>query len=365
MMDVLILADDLTGALDTASQFGRGSFVALNLEIAGYGWKCVSLSTDTRLVPPTEAERRVREVLEAALELASPRYLYKKVDSTMRGNVGAELNPFISMLETSLPFTPAYPEQGRTVLNGRLYVGGIPLEKTEYVRELPVASSLIEEIVRATSPDLTIGYWGEGDSGVLIAKEVPDRRALSLFFREISGYRVMGGSAGLALELARGVGVERGEAPKASGPILFVSGSENEVTARQLEALSEEIPVLEADDFGIEEVARTLRDGGDAAIRLRLAGMKPGRLERIRGLLHEAGGLVVIGGETLRKLMEGMGVMGVEIGEPPEQGLAAGWIVGGSLDGLPIVTKAGGFGTETTLVRVGRWLREADLDNDG
>ncbi len=364
-MDVLIIADDLTGALDTASQFGRSSFVALSPESAVYEWRFVSLTTDTRLAAPVEAERRVKEVLEAALELTSPRYLYKKVDSTMRGNVGAELSPIVSMLETSLPFTPAYPEQGRIVLDGRLYVGGVPLEETEYVRELAIASSLIEEIVRATSPDLTVGYWGEDDSSILIAREVPDRKALSHFFREISDHRVMGGSAGLALELARWIGVERGEAPKASGPILFVSGSENEVTAKQLEALSREIPVLEADDFGIEEVGRILREGEDAGIRFRLAGMKLDRLERIRSLLHDIGGLVVIGGETLRKLMEGMGVIGVEIGEPPEQGLAAGWIVGGPLDGMPIVTKAGGFGTEATLVRTRRWLHEADLDNDG
>ncbi len=364
-MDVLILADDLTGALDTASQFGRGSFVALNRELAGYKWKYVSLSTDTRLAAPKEAERRVREILEVILESIGPRYLYKKVDSTMRGNVGAELSPIVSMLDSPLPFTPAYPEQGRTVLNGRLYIRGVPLEETEYVRELPIVSSLIEEIVRATSPDLTVGYWGEGDSGILIAKEVPDRKALSLFFREIYDYRVMGGSAGLALELARWIGAEKGGTPRAKGPILFVSGSENEVAIRQLEALSKEIPVLEADDSGIEEVARVLREGGDAAIRFSLAKVKPSTLERIRRLLHEIGGLVVVGGETLKRLIEGMGIAGVEIGEPPEEGLAAGWIVGGPIDGLPIVTKAGGFGKETTLIRVRRWLREADLDNYG
>ncbi len=364
-MDVLILADDLTGALDTASKFGRGSFVAFNREFAGYKWKCVSLSTDTRLAVPEKAERRIREILEAVLELTSPRYLYKKVDSTMRGNIGAELSPIVSMLESPLPFTPAYPEQGRIVLNGRLYVRGVPLEETEYVRELPIVSSLIEEIVRATSPDLTVGYWGEDDSGILIAKEVPDRRALSLFFREISDYRVMGGSAGLALELAQLIGAEKGEVPRANGPILFVSGSENEVAVRQLKALSKEIPVLEADNSSIEEAARVLREGGDAAIRFSLAKVKPSTLEKIRRLLYEIEGLVVIGGETLKRLVEGMGITGVKIGEPPEEGLAAGWIVGGPLDGLPIVTKAGGFGTETTLIRVRRWLREADLDNDG
>ncbi len=364
-MDVLVLADDLTGALDTASQFGRGSFVALNHESAEYRWKCVSLSTDTRLVTPAEAERRVREVLETVLDLASPEYLYKKVDSTMRGNVGAEMYSVVSILETPVPFTPAFPEQGRIVLNGRLYVRGVPLEKTEYVRELPVASSLIEEILRATSPDLMVRYWGESDSDILVAKEVPDRGALSLFFREISGYRVMGGSAGLAMELARWIGVEGGEVPRAKGPILFVSGSENEVTIKQLEVLSTEIPVLGIGDSDIEKVSSILRKGDDAAIRFRLAEVGSGTLEKIRRLFDEIGGLVVVGGETFRKLMEGTGAAGVKVGEPPEQGLAAGWVVGGSLDGLPIVTKAGGFGTETTLVRVRRWLRETDLDNDG
>ncbi len=364
-MDVLILADDLTGALDTASQFGRGSFVALNHESAGYGWKCVSLSTDTRLVTPMEAERRVREVLETAPGLTSPRYLYKKVDSTMRGNVGAEMHSIVSILGTPVPFTPAFPEQGRIVLNGRLYVRGVPLEETEYVRELPVASSLIEEILKATSPDLMVGYWGESNSDVLIAREVPDREALSRFFWEISSYRVMGGSAGLAMELAQWIGVEGGEVPRAKGPILFVSGSENEVTIKQLEVLSTEIPVLGIDDSDMEKASIILRKGGDVAIRFRLAELGPGTLEKIRQLFDKIGGLVVVGGETFRKLMEGTGADGVRIGEPPEQGLAAGWVVGGSLDGLPIVTKAGGFGTETTLVRVRRWLCEADLDNDG
>ncbi len=363
-MDVLVLADDLTGALDTASQFGRGSFVSLDHESVGHGWKCVSLSTDTRLATPAEAERKVRLVLES-LDLTRTRYLYKKVDSTMRGNVGAEIHSIVSMLAVTMPFTPAYPEQGRIVLNGRLYVRGVPLDNTEYVRELPVASSVIEEIMRATSPDLMVGYWGEGDSDVLIAKEVPDREALSLFFEEISSYRVMAGSAGLAMELARWIGMEKGEPPRANGPILFVSGSENEITIRQLEVLSTEIPVLGISELNVERAANTLGEGGDVAIHFRLAETGHDLLEKVRHLLNGIGGLVVVGGETFRKLIDGLEVVGVEIGEPPEQGLAAGWIIGGSLDGLPIVTKAGGFGTEKTLVKVRRWLHEADFDNDG
>lgn len=350
-MKVLVLADDLTGALDTTCKFGRNSIVLLSGDSDA---DFVGISTDSRLVRPEEAALRVSEALR---KFQSWHYLYKKVDSTMRGNVGAELGEVCRSLNTRVPFTPAYPEQGRIVIDGRLYVEGKLLEETSYVRELPIRSSSILEILRATT-SMRVGYWG-GDHDIMTFRNVRSRQDLSEVIERIfeSGFRVMGGSAGLAMELSRLLGCERGEDVRAEGPVLFLSGSENEVTRRQLSLLAAKVPVASYSDEGIKLVREMLRSGRDVAISFSLREVLED--DRIAEVIVESrpGALAVAGGETLRVLLRYLDVSAVRMGNYPEEGIAAGWISGGPLDGTPLVSKAGGFGDPETLLRILNVLR--------
>ena len=353
-----MIADDLTGALDTVSQFGE-ALVLLDLS-AGLDSRVVALSTDSRRLSPSDASEKLRILLRS---LPKPKYLYKKVDSTMRGNVGAELEAVAEAAGKPIPFTPAFPEQGRIVVDGRLIVDGVPLEKTQYVEELPVKSSSIMEILSATG-SLKPCYWGEGGGDVLVFRDVRNRDELSTAFNSIIEeglVNVISGSAGLAMELSRYLGTIEPEKPSSSGPILIVSGSKNPTTLKQLENLSHHTPLRESLKERREALA-ILRSGRDLAVASYLGDPAEEKswwtladfVDEVAPLI---GGLIIVGGETSKLILERLGAKGVRIGRSPETGIAAGWIIGGRLDGKPLLTKAGGFGGEDILVRMWRWLR--------
>ncbi|RDD54031.1 MAG: four-carbon acid sugar kinase family protein [Candidatus Korarchaeota archaeon NZ13-K] len=353
-MRVLIIADDLTGALDTTCRFGKGSAVLLSGEADA---DFVGVTTDSRLLRPEEARSRVREILNL---FPSWQYLYKKVDSTMRGNVGAELGEICEFLNAEMPFTPAYPEQGRIVIDGTLYVRGKLLEETSYAKELPITSSNILEILRSTT-NLRVGYWEDRDAMIRTFRNIRERRDLSEAMETIidEGLRVMGGSAGLAIELSEFLGCERGDEVRAHGPVLFLSGSGNEVTREQFSVLAREVPVFGYDEEGIRSSRRRLLEGADAAMLFDLGKALKGIRELVDLIIDSRpSALVVVGGETLRAVLRQLEVSAIRMGSYPEDGVAAGWIVGGPLDGTPLISKAGGFGDPETLLRVLRIIKE-------
>src|SRR5580700_2056876 len=118
-MEVLALADDLTGALETGAKFAAHGIEALVAEAGPC--RVLVVNTETRHLSPGEAAGRI--VRAAA---ANPsRLIYKKTDSTLRGNIGAELGALLEVRRDSpLLYVPAYPEMGRVVKQGHLYVHG-------------------------------------------------------------------------------------------------------------------------------------------------------------------------------------------------------------------------------------------------
>src|SRR6185437_3512143 len=123
-MDVAIIADDLTGAADSALEFtapGRQVQVVLGVLIPN-GADVLAVDVDSREVAPTEAARRVAEAVHS-LAAQAPRLWYKKLDSTLRGNVAAELTAFADSTRCSLLLVaPAFPAQGRGYIDGALWV---------------------------------------------------------------------------------------------------------------------------------------------------------------------------------------------------------------------------------------------------
>src|SRR5262245_23965054 len=141
-----ILADDLTGACDTGTLFAGGGAVPVTVwpqPAAGAAVRV--LDTESRALSATVAARRVEA---AARRAASPRY-FKKIDSTFRGHVGAEVNALLlASGAVSAVLTPAFPAQGRTVLDRLLFVDGIPIAETVIARDPefpdPETSSVVD-----------------------------------------------------------------------------------------------------------------------------------------------------------------------------------------------------------------------------
>ncbi|HEX2858524.1 MAG TPA: four-carbon acid sugar kinase family protein [Propionibacteriaceae bacterium] len=125
----LVLADDLSGAAETAAALGAHLrpelFLWPDVPTALSG-RPIVVDLDTRHLPPADAEARTRAAVEA-LPSAAP--LFKKIDSLLRGNIGAEVAP-LAEAGALVVVTPALPQQGRTVVDGVLLDHGVPLDRT-------------------------------------------------------------------------------------------------------------------------------------------------------------------------------------------------------------------------------------------
>ena len=142
-MQLLVIADDFTGALDTGIQFARhGIATTLFLSdalTAGLLADCqadvVVADTESRHLPPCDAAARVRAVTRLAKVAGCPVF-YKKTDSTLRGNLGAELAAMQDVCGAKrLFFAPAYPALGRTTRGGTQLVNGVPLARTDFAAD--------------------------------------------------------------------------------------------------------------------------------------------------------------------------------------------------------------------------------------
>ena len=152
-MLLTIVADDLTGACDTGALFtglGRvGVFVAPTGPVGD--WETVALDTETRSASTEAARTRVQHALGQAAPRLRRGRLFKKIDSTLRGHVGAELDALMNAgsVESAL-VCPAFPEQGRRVGGGVLTVDNRPVHETAIGRDpgYPRATSTVSRAAR-------------------------------------------------------------------------------------------------------------------------------------------------------------------------------------------------------------------------
>lgn len=135
---VAIIADDLTGANDSALQFylqGSNTQILLssNVEIentsATQTW---AVTTETRNVAPEEAYEKVKNVTRMLLEKLSPDYFFKKIDSTIRGNIAVETLTMLNELKwDAAVVVPAFPDEQRITVGGYHLLRSTPIERTE------------------------------------------------------------------------------------------------------------------------------------------------------------------------------------------------------------------------------------------
>lgn len=138
-----IIADDLTGANDTALQFylkgantqillDDSSEVPLNIK----GTQVWAISTETRNVEPQEAVEKVIHATRRFAETISADYYFKKIDSTLRGNIAVEVLAVLDTLELDAAIlVPAFPQEGRVTIGGYHLLKGVPIERTEMARD--------------------------------------------------------------------------------------------------------------------------------------------------------------------------------------------------------------------------------------
>jgi uncharacterized protein YgbK (DUF1537 family) len=319
---VLILADDLTGAADCAAAFlGRARDVTVSLDGHVRGRAAVvAIDLDTRSRTEKAARAIVRRAF-AGRRVRDARILFKKIDSTLRGHVAAELAAARTALGRGrqVIFAPAFPAQGRTTRSGRLYVNGV-LQRG--VPRLPMLDA-------ASDADL----------------DVIARYGLAL-----GRSPLFVGSAGLARAIARTLPgtrrAQRREIP--ARPVITVVGSASPVSARQAAKLSRS--GLLGNDALLVQLEWTRKPASKDKPVVRRLGLI---LARSAPPAH----YVLTGGETARAVLGALGIGELRLLGEVEPGVPFGL----ARDGTLVCTKAGAFGAPDTLTRcVARLKREME-----
>jgi uncharacterized protein YgbK (DUF1537 family) len=405
-MNLLILADDLSGAADCAIGFasaGRRTVVALDAGCArvAASVEVIAVDTDSRRLAPEDAARVTCAAWRA---LGTPgRKLYKKIDSTLRGNWVAEVAALQPHAGLAL-VAPAFPEAGRITRGARVYVHGVPLEATETwqleaQREPADMRTLLEAAgLRTESADVALL---RGDAAALtehvraalrrgvhaLVVDAEHRDDLAMLARATAALVepfFWVGSAGLARELAAlaptadrrgGDAPPRDSLPEAPaqrcGAILVMVGSLSAVSERQCAILRERGSLAELSvppdvlrgrerhpewAAWLDRVARKLCAGDDLVLRIgrdeafdvsegprlseALAAMAAPHFARIAGL-------IATGGETARAMLNAVQVDTLELIDEIEAGVPLARAANAHRP--QVVTKAGAFGSHEAL----------------
>jgi uncharacterized protein YgbK (DUF1537 family) len=312
---LLALADDLTGALEVAAHFAaRGVPAAVAFGPRTGAAELTVIDTESRHLPPAEAA-----ALVGAIAARHAGLIYKKTDSTLRGNIAAELGALARLDPAArIAYIPAYPQLGRTVRVGHLYVDGVPVHQTAFARDPlePVRSSSVAQVVRGI--ECTI-YDGE------TAEDVA--RAVASALEEAS-CRIIAGPASVAIELAKRAGTN----PYASSwprieRCLIVNGSLHEASRRQIDW-------AEAHGYA----------SSDPAAPWRIAPCARDAPACLRAAAYDA--LMVFGGDTAFAILKALGCEHLEALGELMPGLPLSRLAGRD---WYLISKAGGYGDETLI----------------
>lgn len=132
-----VIADDLTGAAELGA---AGLRLGLKAEVLrgdriGKESELVCVDTDSRSCASGEAAKRAAAAAKA-LHSAGARWIYKKVDSVLRGHVTAEVEAVMQQLELNRALAlPANPSLGRVIRGGEYFIKGKPIHRTEFARD--------------------------------------------------------------------------------------------------------------------------------------------------------------------------------------------------------------------------------------
>lgn len=157
-----IVADDLTGANDTALQFhlqGANTQILLSNDVEPLNIKNTqtwAVSTESRNISQEEAFQAVKSAAQMLVDKINPDYFYKKIDSTVRGNIAIEVLAMLEVLEwDAAVIIPAFPSEGRVTIGGYHLLKGVPIERTEMARDphSPIRESHLPTLLKSQLDD--------------------------------------------------------------------------------------------------------------------------------------------------------------------------------------------------------------------
>lgn len=349
-----LLADDLTGALDSAAAFGAADAPVPVVWSADAILAEGPLAFDagTREVGPDAAARGVREAAPR-LFAGSRAICFKKIDSLLRGSEAEEIHAVLD----ARPFprcvvAPAFPAQGRVTRGGRQGVLGAAGSFRPVEADLAGRLEAFGHAVSRLAPGQGTG------TGIAFVDAESDADLDAVVAAFGDGDVLWVGSAGLAAALARRFAAPRPDAGgRLRAPLLGLFGTDHPVMLEQLGAVrAHRVPLSSPDD--LPQVAGRLAQAGVALVS---ADLPPGtaRGAAARAIASLFGELVrssdapatllVAGGETLRGLCEALGADRLDVVGEVLPGIPRSILVGGRWSGTLVVSKSGAFGAPGLL----------------
>ena len=408
-----IISDDLTGASDTGAQF---ALVGLRTRVLFGTWNegdtqgadILVVNTDSRQMDAEDAAAAVRSAAALVRSEAVP--FFKKIDSTLRGQVGAEIDALMEEYNfTCAVLCPAFPANGRTVTDGYLLVNGQPATIGAAGKDLltPISESHIPTLLKAQSchpvltcstDDLNSGKFqgklkqARKIEAIVVCDAATEADLLSIAKQSLADMEgvLLVGSAGLGKPLAKIL------AARKKNPVIVVIGSVNPVSreqvrrlvdsgavqvtlspmdvfdadsSQQFETLGEtcasiardgQVPVLvSADRKHHQEISDPsglasfdswgASKGLDVAETAKVVAQALAQVVSSFFIKIPEASVVAIGGDIVRAILEEWGCSSLEITGEAAPGLPICVTRNGRYPNTQLITKAGGFGKPGAL----------------
>ncbi|QQK78896.1 four-carbon acid sugar kinase family protein [Salicibibacter cibi] len=408
---LVMIADDLTGANDSGVQFTKDGFestVLFHVDeeiLQTTTGQVLVVDTDSRALQAGEAYSHVHKVTEY-VNSASFDVFYKKIDSTLRGNIGAEIEAIqVAGGFDLVVIAPAFPEAGRVTIDGFHYVNDVPIDQTLFAKDphTPVSEAYIPSLIKKQTDREVLAVsieseWPANEDGVpwLVFDARTNEDLKQIVENVTSGEysRILWvGSAGLAIHVSKWF--QRITNKK----VLTVAGSASDVTVQQVQRLLEEkdvagIPInpelLLKGGYNSEEKEELLQsiaagysnrkdiliycdvnaypvskiiDIGDACGYS--ASQVSGKIAEFIGelaanviTLHDIDRLILTGGETAKNVSRALYVQGFNLMGEVETGIPISQMLGTN---ILAVTKAGAYGNEQSIVRAYEFLKQGGV----
>ena len=411
----IVIADDYTGSNDCGVQLKNRGLSAVTVLSKGYlndiyGYDVIVMDSETRSMTKENSCKAIKEIGTNIKGLMGSNIVFKKIDSTLRGYIGIEIEALDNVLNPELiVFAPAYPKNNRTTVHGIHYFNGVPIDKTELSKDPknPIVTSNIKKILE-TDSDLNFlhvqlesirnneihtilnqsnsrcfSFDGEVDGDLdIIVKQVLSLNKKVLWV----------GSAGLIDSIINML------SPVAEryNPVLAVVGSINSTSAAQAQEAMEDEKVfgLKIDIESVilspeKEKNRILTEtimhmdaGSDVLLATALESdqvVTASCLSKSLGLtlneisskiadfmgsavyeilrFRRISGMFLTGGDTAINVINKLSAKGSVLVREIELGVPLVSLFGGPYEGLPIITKAGAFGKLDTIKNSISFLR--------
>ncbi|MDI6601377.1 MAG: four-carbon acid sugar kinase family protein [Thermoanaerobacteraceae bacterium] len=416
MQKAVVIADDFTGANDTGVQlkkygFDTVVFIDPSRINSTYRWDAIVIDTESRSISKEEAYNILSDVSETIKKNFEPSIIYKKVDSTLRGNISAEIKAICEYMDIDIiVFSPAYPQIGRTTIGGVHLLNGIPINETELANDPknPVKTAVLKDILTADF-DIPCGIIGLNDlrhnlreklekirppHAIIFDVETPEDLSMITQVAALLDKKILWvGSAGLANALFENY-------KKPQKPVLSVVGSVNSVSIEQYNHVVEKneahgivinaVTLLNNEEIEvnriIEEADRLLGMGMDVIIsttntrsdyestvewaknkNISMSNVSKKIADSLGTIVnelmskHKLSGLFITGGDIAISAIKAMKADGSVVIDELETGIPVLKIWGGPYDGTNLITKAGGFGKADSISHAIKYLKDVGM----